>query len=89
MARVPYVQYEEAVPEVKKIYDKQKESLGKILNTTLVRGHCPELLNKEDKAQAKADITRMQQAQEETNFSPRSLRPLLTLLVSRLNGCPH
>ena len=53
MARVPYVEYEEADSEVKKIYDKQKKSLGKILNTTLVRGHCPELLK---------GITGMQQA---------------------------
>ena len=80
MARVPYVEYEEADSEVKKIYDKQKKSLGKILNTTLVRGHCPELLK---------GITGMQQAQQKTNFSPISLRPLITLLVSKLNGCPH
>jgi len=80
MARVPYVEYEDAGSEVKKIYDKQKGSLGKILNTTLVRGHCPELLK---------GITGMQQAQEKTSFSPLSLRSLLTLLVSKLNGCPH
>ena len=78
MARVPYVEYENAGSEVKKIYDKG--SLGKILNTTLVRGHCPELLK---------GITGMQQAQEKTSFSPLSLRSLLTLLVSKLNGCPH
>ena len=80
MARVPYVLYDEADSEVKNIYDKQKESLGKVLNTTLVRGHCPELLK---------GITAMQQSQEKTSFTPLSLRPLLTLLVSRLNECPH
>ena len=80
MARVRYVLYDEADSEVKKIYDKQKKSVGKVLNTTLVRAHCPELLK---------GIAAMQQAQEKTSYTPLSLRPLLTLLVSRLNGCPH
>ena len=80
MARVPYVSYDQVDAEVKRIYDKQKESFGKVLNTTLVRAHCPELLK---------GVTAMQQAQEQTSLSSPSLKPLLTLLVSRLNGCPH
>lgn len=80
MARVPFLEYDDAPPEVQTIYDRQKAAVGKTLTTTRVRGHCPELLQ---------GITAMQAAQEKSDFAPKSLKPLLTLLVSRLNECPH
>ena len=80
MARVPFLEYEHAPPEVQAIYDRQKEALGKTLTTTRVRGHCPELLQ---------GIAAMQAAQERSDFAPKELKPLITLLVSRLNQCPH
>jgi hypothetical protein len=54
--------------------------VGKTLTTTRIRGHCPELLK---------GISGMQAAQEKSDFAPKVLKPLLTLLVSRLNACPH
>lgn len=80
MARVPFLEYEDAPPEVRKIYDAQKAAVGKTLTTTRIRGHCPELLG---------GIAAMQGAQERSDFVARTLKPLITLLVSRLNECPH
>ncbi len=80
MARVPYLEYEDAAPEVRALYDAQEAQLGRVLNTTRLRGHCAELL---------AGISAMQAAQEESDHAAASLKPLLTLLVSRLNECPH
>ncbi len=80
MARVPFVTDSEAPPEVRAIYDGQKRVIGKTLNTTRVRAHCPSLL---------VGIAAMQATQEKSACAPAALKPLVTLLVSRLNGCPH
>ncbi len=80
MARVPYLEYEDATLEVRALYDAQEAHLGRVLTTTRLRGHCAELLG---------GISAMQAAQEESDHAPASLKPLLTLLVSRLNECPH
>ena len=80
MARVPFLEYDDAPPEVRKIYDGQKAAVGKTMITTRVRGRCPDLLD---------GIAGMQAMQAETDFAPASLKPLITLLVSRLNQCPH
>ncbi len=80
MARVPFLEYDDAPPEVQKIYDGQKAAVGKTITTTRVRGHCPDLLK---------GIAGMQAAQVVTDFVPAPLKPLITLLVSRLNQCPH
>ncbi len=80
MARVPLLEYGDAPPEVQKIYDGQKAAVGKTFSTTQIRGHCPELLK---------GISAMQASQGKSAFAPAELKPLLTLLVSRLNECPH
>lgn len=80
MARVPFLEYDSAPPEVRKIYDGQKAAIGKTLTTTRIRGHCPALLK---------GIAAMQASQGESGFAPGNLKPLITLLVSRLNECPH
>jgi len=80
VARVPLLESEQAPPEVRAIYERQKAHLGKTLTTTRVRGHCPALLK---------GIAAMQAAQEESDFAPKALKPLITLLVSRLNQCAH
>ena len=80
MARVPFLMPEDAPPEVRAIYEKQKQAAGKTMTTTMVRGHCPELLK---------GITGMQAAVEASDCAPKALKPLITLLVSRLNQCPH
>lgn len=41
MARVPFLTPELAPPEVRAIYEKQKQSAGKTMTATMVRGHCP------------------------------------------------
>lgn len=80
MARVPFVEYEDASPEVQKVYDGQKAAVGKTMTTTKVRAHCPDLLK---------GIAGMQASQGKSEFAPAELKPLITLLVSRLNECPH
>ncbi len=80
MARVPFLEYDEASVAVRALYDQQEGRLGRVLTTTRVRGHCAALLR---------GISGMQAAQEESTDAPAALKPLLTLLVSRLNGCPH
>lgn len=80
MARVPFIAHEDASPGVQALYDAQEKHLGKVLTTTKVRAHCPELLQ---------GIAGLQAAQERSGHAPAELKPLLTLLVSRLNECPH
>ncbi len=80
MARVPFLEFDDAPPEVQKIYDGQKAAVGKTMTTTRIRGHCPELLQ---------GIAAMQASQGKSDFAPETLKPLITLLVSRLNACPH
>ena len=80
MARIPFLTRENAPDEVAAIYDGQEQAIGRVLTTTQLRGHCAALLR---------GITAMQQAQEESDYVPGPLKPLLTLFVSRLNECPH
>lgn len=80
MTRVPFISNEDASPEVLALYDAQEKHLGRVLTTTRVRAHCPELLG---------GISGLQAAQERSGHAPAELKPLLTLLVSRLNECPH
>ena len=80
MARVPFIAHEDASSEVQALYDAQEKHLGRVLTTTKVRAHCPELLR---------GIAGLQASQEQSGMAPAELKPLLTLLVSRLNECPH
>ena len=80
MARIPFLTRDEAPADVAAIYDRQAQATGRVLTTTQLRGHCAALLR---------GITALQQAQEESDYAPGPLKPLLTLFVSRLNACPH
>ena len=41
MARVSFIDPEDASPEIRALYEKQKAHLGRILTTSKVRAHCP------------------------------------------------
>ena len=80
MARVSFVAEEDASPEVRGVYARQHAHLGQVLTTTRVRAHCPELL---------LGIEALLAGQERSEAAPAATKTLVTLLVSRLNGCAH
>lgn len=80
MTRVPLVPPEDATPEAQGVYERQEAALGRVLTTTQVRAHCPEML---------AGIEALQRGQEHSTAAPADTKALVSLLVSRLNDCAH
>jgi len=80
MTRVPLVPHDNATPDAQGVYDRQQVALGRVLTTTQVRAHCPELL---------VGIEALQRGQEHSNAAPADTKALVSLLVSRLNDCAH
>ena len=44
MARIPFLNRDEAPADVAAIYDRQEQATGRVLTTTQLRGHCAALL---------------------------------------------
>ncbi len=66
-------------PVLSKIFARQREMFGDLLNPTKVMAHCPPIL------EASA---RLSAALEQSNRLPAGLRALLYLRVATINGCP-
>ena len=80
MSRVPLVSPQDATPEARAVYDRQEAAVGRVLTTTQVRAHCPDLL---------VGIEALQRGQEQSTAAPAGTKALVSLLVSRLNACAH
>ena len=79
MPRVSEVTEDGGDPILSKIFARQREMFGDILNPTKVLAHCPPIL------EAAGQLT---VALEKSNRLPASLRALLYLRVATINGCP-
>jgi alkylhydroperoxidase family enzyme len=79
MPRVSEIVEDGGNPEVAKIFDKERELFGDLLNPTKVMAHCPPILRA-----AKL----MGQAIEQSAQLPKGLLPLVYFRVASINGCP-
>jgi alkylhydroperoxidase family enzyme len=66
-------------PVLSKIFARQREMFGDILNPARVMAHCPPILEAAGLLSA---------AVERSNRLPAGLRALLYLRVATINGCP-
>jgi alkylhydroperoxidase family enzyme len=66
-------------PILSKMFARQREIFGDLLNPAKVMAHCPPILE----ASARLGL-----ALEQSNRLPASLRSLLYLRVATINGCP-
>ena len=79
MPRVREIEDDGGDPILAKIFAKEREVFGGVLNTTKVYAHCPPIL--EAAKQLSASI-------EKSGLLPPALVPLVYLRVALLNGCP-
>ena len=79
MPRVREIEDAGGDPELTKIFDKERELFGDLLNPTKVLAHCPPILRA-----AKL----MGQAIEQSGQLPKGLLPLIYFRVASINGCP-
>lgn len=66
-------------PVLSKIFARQREMFGGLLNPSKVLAHCPPILEASGRLSA---------ALEQSNRLPAGLRALLYLRVATINGCP-
>ena len=66
-------------PVLSKIFARQREMFGGLLNPSKVLAHCPPILEASGRLSA---------ALEQSNRLPVGLRALLYLRVATINGCP-
>jgi alkylhydroperoxidase family enzyme len=79
MPHVSEVTEDNGDPILSKIFARQREMFGELLNPTKVMAHCPPIL------EAAGNLT---VALEKSNRLPASLRALVYLRVATINGCP-
>ena len=79
MPRVREIEDDGGDPTLARIFAKEREVFGAVLNTTKVYAHCPPVL--EAAKQLSASI-------EKSGLLPPALVPLVYLRVALLNGCP-
>jgi alkylhydroperoxidase family enzyme len=79
MPRVREIEEAGGDPILTKIFEKERELFGDLLNPTKVMAHCPPILRT---AQA------LGTAIEKSGQLPPGLLPLVYLRVASLNGCP-
>ena len=79
MPRVQEIEDAGGDPILADEFERERQRLGDLLNTTKVYAHCPPIL-KAAKALAAAI--------EEAGQLPKALRPLVYLRVALINGCP-
>ena len=79
MPHVSEVTEDKGDPVLSKIFARQREMFGDLLNPTKVMAHCPPILEA---------AGRLTAALEQSNRLPAGLRALLYLRVATINGCP-
>ena len=79
MARVRGITEEEATPELRALFDRQKQTFGKVLNTTPIIGLRPTILEGSNSLAAGIDASGM--------IEP-SLKSLVYTKTAWINGCP-
>lgn len=79
MPRVREIEEAGDDPILTRIFDREREVFGELLNTTKAVAHCPSILEA-----AKA----LGAAIDRSGLLPAGLLPLVYLRVATLNGCP-
>ncbi len=79
MARISEIESDGGDAILKSVFDREREAVGEVLNTTKVLAHCPPIL--QAAKQLGAAIERSAQL-------PPGLVPLVYLRVATMNGCP-
>jgi alkylhydroperoxidase family enzyme len=79
MPRVREIETEGNDPILKELFQKERDSVGGLLNPTKVMAHCPPILRA-----AKA----LSASIAESGQLPKALLPLIYLRVASINGCP-
>ena len=83
MAHLPYVQYEDASPEVKVLFDSCERMLGRVANAIRVAAHSPKI------AQALVGLLVPTNRAEITEVLDIRTKALVILKTSMLNGCDY
>ncbi len=79
MPRVREIEHDGGDPTLRRLFEREREAFGALLNTTKVLAHCPPIL--EAAKQLGASI-------EKSGRLPAALLPLIYLRVALINGCP-
>jgi alkylhydroperoxidase family enzyme len=79
MPRVSEIEEDGGDPVLNELFDKEREILGGVLNTTKVMAHCPPILRAAKLLGASI---------EQSGQLPKALVPLVSLRVAAINGCP-
>jgi alkylhydroperoxidase family enzyme len=79
MPRVREIEDDGGDPTLRKVFAREREAFGDLLNPTKVMAHCPPILSA-----AKA----LGAAIEQSGQLPKALVPLVYLRVASINGCP-
>ena len=83
MAHLPYVQYEDASPEVRVLFDSCERMLGRVANAIRVAAHSPKI------AQALVGLLVPTNRAEITEVLNIRTKALVILKTSILNGCDY
>ena len=79
MPRVREIEDDGGDPTLAKVFEKEREIFGGLLNPTKVMAHCPPILRAHKLLGA---------AIEQSGRLPKELLPLVYLRVASINGCP-
>jgi alkylhydroperoxidase family enzyme len=79
MPRVREIEDDGGDPTLAKVFERERQVFGGLLNPTKVMAHCPPILRA-----AKA----LGAAIDESGKLPKTLLPLVYLRVASINGCP-
>lgn len=79
MPRVPEITHSGADPALDRLFSKERELHGDLLNPTRLMAHCPPIL---------AAAKNLYASFAESGLLPASLHALVHVRVASINGCP-
>jgi len=81
MAYIPYIQEEEAIPELREMYDRYRDPAGHVDNILRVHGHNPPSLE--------AHFQLYRTLMQGRSYLSRTQRGMIALVVSTINECHY
>jgi len=79
MPRVREIEDDGGDPTLAQVFEREREIIGGLLNSTKVMAHCPPILRAAKLLGASI---------EQSGQLPKALLPLIYLCVASINGCP-